>query len=141
MKRQIEQLLQFHETFNCHIEATPTADLPEGVAAARAGLIQEELGEYREALGAGDLVRIADSLADLPYVVLGAYTNHGLHSVAEALFDEIHRSNMSKLDGDGKPIHRADGKVLKSDRWSPPDLRPIIESATGTSGVRRQTVS
>jgi predicted HAD superfamily Cof-like phosphohydrolase len=57
---------------------------------------------------------------------LGTYVSHGLQDLAEALFAEVHRSNMSKLDANGQVIYRADGKVLKSDRWSPPDLGSIL---------------
>ncbi len=87
--------------------AIPSQDVTD----VRARLMQEELDEYRKALAAGDVVRVADALSDLMYVVLGTYVSHGLHGKAEALFDEIHRSNMSKLDEHGRPIHRSDGKV------------------------------
>ena len=78
----------------------------------RVSLIQEELNEYRHAAEAHDLVAVADALSDLMYVVLGTYVSHGLQDVAEALFAEVHRSNMSKLDATGQVIYRADGKVL-----------------------------
>ena len=52
--------------------------------------------------------------------------SHGLQDKAERLFDELHRSNMSKLDQDCQPIYRADGKVLKSELYVPPDLAPIL---------------
>ena len=131
MKKQLEQLLEFHERFACHIETTPTASLPEGVSDVRTRLIQEELDEYRQALAVGDIVKIGDALSDLLYVVLGTYVAHGLQDVAGPMFDEIHRSNMSKLDDSGKPILRADDKILKPEQWSPPDLGPIIEAAKG----------
>ena len=60
------------------------------------------------------------------YVLLGTFITHGLQDIAEELFAEVHRSNMSKLDEQGKPIFRQDGKVLKSDQFSDPDLRSII---------------
>ena len=122
---QLRQLEEFHRVFGAHIEDQPTADLPDEVIALRVSLIQEELNEYRQAAEAHDLVAVADALSDLLYVVLGSYVSHGLQDVAEALFDEVHRSNMSKLDENGQVIHRADGKVLKSNRWSPPDLRSV----------------
>jgi predicted HAD superfamily Cof-like phosphohydrolase len=126
MKRQLDQLVEFHRVFGAHIEDAPTADLPGEVIALRVSLIQEELNEYRHAAEAHDLVAVADALSDLMYVVLGTYVSHGLQEVAEALFDEVHRSNMSKLDENGQVIYRADGKVLKSARWSPPDLAKIL---------------
>jgi predicted HAD superfamily Cof-like phosphohydrolase len=93
-------------------------------------LIQEELNEYRHAAEAHDLVEVADALSDLMYVVLGTYVSHGLQDLAEALFAEVHRSNMSKLDENGQVIYRADGKVLKSARWSPPNLEAVLARAT-----------
>ena len=126
MKRQLDQLVEFHRVFGAHVEDAPTADLPDQLIALRVSLIQEELNEYRQAAEAHDLVAVADALSDLMYVVLGTYVSHGLQEVAEALFDEVHRSNMSKLDENGQVIHRADGKVLKSARWSPPDLAKIL---------------
>ena len=129
MKDQLDDLVEFHRVFGAHIEDAPTVDLPDEVIALRVSLIQEELNEYREAAEARDLVAVADALSDLMYVVLGTYVSHGLQNAAEALFDEVHRSNMSKLDADGQVIYRADGKVLKSDRWRPPDLRSILAAA------------
>ena len=96
------------------------------VQALRVSLIQEELDEYRAAAEAGDLVGIADALSDLMYVVLGTYVAHGLQDPAEELFAEVQRSNMSKLDENGQPIFRADGKVLKSKLFSQPDLQSIL---------------
>lgn len=126
MKRQLDQLVEFHRVFGAHVEDAPTVDLPNEVIGLRVSLIQEELNEYRQAAEAHDLVAVADALSDLLYVVLGTYVAHGLQEVVEALFDEVHRSNMSKLDENGQVIQRADGKVLKSARWSPPDLAKIV---------------
>ena len=126
MKDQLDDLVEFHRVFGAHIEDEPRVDLPDEVIALRVSLIQEELNEYREAAEARDLVAVADALSDLMYVVLGTYVSHGLQDLAEVLFAEVHRSNMSKLDENGKVICRADGKVLKSDRWRPPDLFSIL---------------
>lgn len=126
MRRQLAQLEEFHQTFGVWLADRPTMNVPADVLAMRVKLMQEELDEYRQALQGGDLVDVADALSDLMYVLLGTYIAHGLQDVAEALFDEVHRSNMSKLDGNGQPIYRADGKVLKSETWSPPDLEAIL---------------
>jgi predicted HAD superfamily Cof-like phosphohydrolase len=126
LKDQLDDLVEFHRVFGAHLEDEPTVNLPDEVIALRVSLIQEELNEYREAAEARDLVAVADALSDLMYVVLGTYVSHGLQNVAEALFAEVHRSNMSKLDGDGNVIYRSDGKVLKSTLWNPPDLRSIL---------------
>lgn len=120
-------LEEFHRVYGAHLEASPTADLDDATIALRVSLIQEELNEYREAAEGHDLVAIADALSDLMYVVLGTYVAHGLQEVAEPLFEEVHASNMSKLDDQGRPIYRADGKVLKSHRWRPPELKRILD--------------
>ena len=78
------------------------------------------------ALAAGDIVAVADALTDLAYVLFGTYVTHGLQEVADALFDEVQRSNMSKLDENGRPIYREDGKALKSAQFSEPDLGAIL---------------
>lgn len=124
---QLRMLEEFHRVYGAHLEQAPTAHLDDATIALRVSLIQEELNEYREAAEAHDLVAIADALSDLMYVVLGTYVAHGLQEVAEPLFEEVHASNMSKLDDHGRPIYRADGKVLKSDRWRPPDLKRILD--------------
>jgi predicted HAD superfamily Cof-like phosphohydrolase len=139
LKEQLDALVEFHRVFGAHIEDAPTVDLPDEVVALRVSLIQEELNEYREAAEARHLVAVADALSDLMYVVLGTYVAHGLQNVAEALFAEVHRSNMSKLDANGNVIYRADGKVLKSDRWRPPDLQAILtEEEAGRSETSDQ---
>lgn len=126
MKKEIDMVQQFHETYRAYFNRRPTASLPPEVVALRVSLIQEELDEYRAAAEAGDLVGIADALSDLMYVVLGTYVAHGLQDAAEDLFAEVQRSNMSKLDENGLPIFRADGKVLKSKLFSEPELAPLL---------------
>ena len=68
------------------------------------------------------------------YVVLGTYVSHGLQDLAEALFAEVHASNMSKLDADGHVLYRGDGKVLKSALWRPPDLAAILAESGNCDG-------
>jgi predicted HAD superfamily Cof-like phosphohydrolase len=94
------------------------------VAELRYELIREELEEMREALDSKDMVGIADALSDLLYVVYGAGHSFGIN--LDACFNEVHRSNMSKLGADGKPIYREDGKVLKGPDYSEPDLKKIL---------------
>jgi predicted HAD superfamily Cof-like phosphohydrolase len=120
-------LEEFHRVFGAHLETSPTAELDAETIALRVSLIQEELNEYREAAEAHDLVGVADALSDLMYVVLGTYVAHGLQDVGEALFAEVHASNMSKLDAGGQVLYRSDGKVLKSTLWRPPDLGRILK--------------
>ena len=127
MIEQLRMLEEFHTVFGAHMERTPTVGLTEETIALRVSLIQEELNEYRQAAEARDLVGVADALSDLMYVVLGTYVAHGLQDLAEPLFAEVHSSNMSKLDENGRVIYRPDGKVLKSALWRPPDLAGILE--------------
>jgi predicted HAD superfamily Cof-like phosphohydrolase len=127
MKDSVYKVLQFHETFRCFTRYTPTGPIPEAEAAIRATLLQEELEEYRAAAEAGDLEGIADALTDLLYVLFGTFVAHGLQDLVDELFEEVHRSNMSKLDERGEPIFREDGKVLKSDQFSQPDILSILE--------------
>ena len=87
-------------------------------------LIREELEELRDALDKNDLVEVADALTDILYVVYGA--GHAFGIDLDACYREVHRSNMSKLGADGKPLRREDGKVLKGPNYSPPDLSKII---------------
>jgi predicted HAD superfamily Cof-like phosphohydrolase len=126
MRDQLDRLLDFHQTFGVHIETEPTADLPEDVITLRIKLLTEELCEYRQAARDGNLLEVADALTDLLYVLLGTVVSHGLQDDAEELFDEVHRSNMSKLNHGGRPVLRDDGKVLPSAGFSPPDLRKIL---------------
>lgn len=127
MEYALRKLQEFHETFQGYIAYAPTADIPRREFEVRIRLFQEELDEYRRAVEAADLVAVADALTDMLYVLLGTYVSHGLQDVAVQLFDEVHRSNMSKLNADGRPVVREDGKVLKSDRFSPPDLAGILD--------------
>jgi predicted HAD superfamily Cof-like phosphohydrolase len=88
-------------------------------------LIAEELGELKEAIRDKDIVEVADALTDLLYVVYGA--GHAFGIDLDKCFNEVHRSNMSKLGLDGKPIYREDGKVLKGQNYFDPDLITIVQ--------------
>ncbi|MFM8596376.1 MAG: hypothetical protein ACKOBN_04705, partial [Flavobacteriales bacterium] len=89
-------------------------------------LMKEENEEYLEAAKNGDLVEIADALGDQLYILCGTILRHGLQDMIEPIFQEIQRSNMSKLDENGKPIYREDGKVLKSALYFKPDISKIL---------------
>jgi predicted HAD superfamily Cof-like phosphohydrolase len=128
LREAIHKVRQFHDAFGLAAADRPTADIPPELRALRVRLLEEELEEYQVAAAAGDLVAVADALTDLAYILFGTYVTHGLEASADALFDEVHRSNMSKLDESGRPLYRADGKVLKSPRFSEPDLAPILSA-------------
>jgi predicted HAD superfamily Cof-like phosphohydrolase len=89
--------------------------------------MREENEEYLEAAQNGDIVEIADALGDMLYILCGTILKHGLQDKISEVFQEIQRSNMSKLDADGKPIYREDGKVLKSELYFKPDIKTILD--------------
>lgn len=126
MKESFKKLEEFHRTFGAFMQTTPTADIPFDVHQGRVNLFEEELEEYREAYRAKDLVGIADALTDLLYVLFGTIVSHGLQAYTKDLLAEVHRSNMSKLDENGEARFRADGKVIKSDRFFKPELDNIL---------------
>jgi len=118
---------QFHDAFGIRNHYEPTVELTEAEIQLRFDLMKEENEEYLEAAKNGDLIEVADALGDQLYILCGTILRHGLqHKIAE-VFEEIQRSNMSKLDADGKPIYREDGKVLKSELYFRPDIRSILE--------------
>ncbi|NBR73658.1 MAG: hypothetical protein EBT72_04945, partial [Flavobacteriia bacterium] len=90
-------------------------------------LMQEENEEYLEAAQAGDLVEVADALGDMLYILCGTIISHGFQEKIEAVFDEIQRSNMSKLGKDGKPIYREDGKVMKGPGYFKPNIAALLD--------------
>ena len=126
MQDQIASVKEFHQIFGGYISPLSTPTLPTEILSGRIKMLREEMEEYIEAAEDEDLVGIADALTDLLYVVLGTYIAHGLHPCVEALFDEVHRSNMTKLDENGAPILRADGKILKSQLYKPPDISSVL---------------
>ncbi|MNE64072.1 Phosphoribosyl-ATP pyrophosphohydrolase [compost metagenome] len=89
--------------------------------------MKEENEEYLEAAKNGDLVEIADALGDQLYILCGTILKHGLQDKIAEVFAEIQRSNMSKLDADGNPIYREDGKVLKSELYFKPNIQSVLE--------------
>ena len=126
MKEQLDRLVEFHTTGEVHLEEKPTIDIPSSVSELRINLLEEELGEYRNAVKNHDLIGVADALTDLMYVLLGTYVSHGLQSYAEVLFHEVHRSNMSKFKLTEQTMCREDGKVLKPISFSPPDIQAVL---------------
>jgi predicted HAD superfamily Cof-like phosphohydrolase len=126
MKKQIEKVREFHNAFGISNAEKPTViDLNESLL--RYTLLREENEEYLEACKNGNLTEIADALGDILYITFGTLLKHGLGHKIEEIFDEIHRSNMSKLDDNGKPIYREDGKVLKSKNYFKPDIESILK--------------
>lgn len=116
----------FHETFQIGNADTPTL-IDERDYTLRYNLIKEENEEYLDACKNGDLVEIADALGDQLYILFGTILKHGLQHKIEEVFDEIQRSNMSKLDENGQPIFREDGKILKSNLYFRPNIKDILD--------------
>ena len=148
----LNQVAEFHKTFNAPILDQPTIPSAERCN-LRISLLQEELNELKEAIADNDLVEIADALCDLQYVLSGAVLEFGLGEKFVQLFNEVHRSNMSKAcstqdqaeetiafykekgeeayakkSADKINVHRlSDEKVLKNKYYSPADLKSILE--------------
>ncbi len=124
----INHVRTFHDAFAIKNNETPTADVDDKTILLRYKLMREENEEYLEAAEKGDLVEVADALGDMLYILCGTILSHGMQNKIAEVFEEIQRSNMSKLDVDGNPIYREDGKVLKSDQYFKPNIKKILES-------------
>lgn len=127
MKNKIKAVQDFHKAFGLGINQTPTAALTKEKNMLRFNLMKEENEEYLEAANNNDLVEVADALGDMLYILCGTILEHGMQYKIEEVFNEIQRSNMSKLGADGKPIYREDGKVLKGPNYFQPNIKTILE--------------
>lgn len=127
MEKQIKAVQLFHESFGLGVKHEPIADLGERINALRFNLMKEENEEYFEAVQNNDIVEVADALGDMLYILCGTILEHGLQYKIEEVFDEIQRSNMSKLGVDGKPIYREDGKVMKGPNYFKPNFEEILK--------------
>ena len=123
---KINKVKEFHEVFKLDYNEAPTADVSDRIVELRHRLMQEENDEYLEACQNKDLTLIADALGDKMYILFGTIIAHGLQHKIEEVFDEIHRSNMSKLDENGQPIYREDGKILKSKNYFLPNIDEVL---------------
>ncbi|MDQ3763374.1 MAG: hypothetical protein M3460_17625 [Actinomycetota bacterium] len=122
---------EFHAAFNLPRQAQPSLNVERSLEELRISLLEEEFSELVTATHARDLVGIADALADITYVVYGTALTYGID--LDCVLSEVHRSNMSKLDCNGKSIIRADGKVLKSERYSPPNVAAVLQHQVSLS--------
>lgn len=125
MSKIADQVREFHEVYGCAI--APDGYVGLGDAALRTlrfDLIAEEVDELFGALRDEDVVEVADALGDIAYLVFGSATSFGID--LDAVLDEIHASNMSKLGADGNPIYRPDGKILKGPGYFRPDIRKVL---------------
>mgnify|MGYP003637952328 FL=1 len=124
--RSLEMVGEFHSAFG-HPQPAQVNISDQALNLLRLELLEEELGELWSALKAGDVVETADALGDIEYVLNGAWKAFGLAQYKQLVMEEIHRSNMSKLGEDGKPIYREDGKILKGPNYSPPNIAKLLE--------------
>lgn len=114
---------EFCSTFGHSMQCLPSVP-PEQISQLWMRLIREESNELRDALAVQDIVGVADGIADLLYVVLGLACAAGINIAP--VFNEVHRSNMTKLGEDGKPILREDGKILKGPNYERPDIEGVL---------------
>lgn len=119
-------LKEFNELFNFKTrDINSPCHLPDNDARGlRVDLLLEEFEEYINAENKNDIVEIADALGDMMYIIMGTAVEYGIH--LDAVLKEIHRSNMSKVGSSGKPIFREDGKLLKPESYSPPDIKKVM---------------
>jgi predicted HAD superfamily Cof-like phosphohydrolase len=125
MHKQIEQVREFHNSFGHPVLDVPMIPTIKRIILRR-DLLIEENNELFGAAMKGDIVEVADAITDCFYVLVGTALEYGMQNVLESLFDEVHRSNMSKLGADGKPITREDGKTLKGPNYTPPNIQGIL---------------
>src|SRR4051812_4032990 len=123
---KIKSVEEFHDVFKIG-NASEIKLIEERDYVLRYNLIKEENEEYLDACKNGDIVEIADALGDQLYILFGTILKHGLQHKIEEVYDEIHRSNMSKLDDNGEPIFREDGKIMKSNLYFKPDIKKILD--------------
>ena len=128
MKKQINHVAKFHDVFQIGNELSPVSAVGKPTFTLRYNLMKEENEEYLEACENNDLVEIADALGDQLYILCGTILKHGLQHKIEEVFEEIQKSNMSKLDAEGSPIFREDGKILKGENYFKPNIKSILES-------------
>ena len=118
-----ESVKKFMKTFGQEVKEK--ADFPSNkITTLRYDLISEELAELKEALDKKDIKEVADALTDILYVTYGA--GHAFGIDLDKCFDEVQRSNMSKLGVDGKPIYNEKGKVMKGPNYFEPDLKKFV---------------
>ncbi|MFK8283042.1 pyrophosphohydrolase domain-containing protein [Capnocytophaga cynodegmi] len=128
MQNKLKSVADFHKAFGLGIKQEPMVNLKDEIINLRFKLMAEENEEYLEAARNKDIVEVADALGDMLYILCGTIIEHGLQHKIEEVFSEIHRSNMSKLDENGNPIYREDGKVMKGANYFKPNIAKILEN-------------
>lgn len=127
IKNELKAVQTFHEAFNLGVNHKPTVEVSEKIKELRFNLMKEENEEYFEAVKNNDLIEVADALGDMLYILCGTILTHGMQHKITEVFEEIQRSNMSKLGQDGSPIYREDGKVMKGPNYFKPNIEAILK--------------
>lgn len=127
IKNELNAVAKFHDAFGIESAESPSVNISEQTILLRHNLMKEENEEYLVAAQKKDLIEVADALGDMLYILCGTILSHGMQHKITEVFEEIQRSNMSKLGPDGKPIFREDGKVLKGPNYFKPDIAAILE--------------
>ena len=134
MKELIEKVKEFNKAFNVELSMFPSL-VDDNIYKLREKLMAEENSEYLEACESKDLIGVLDAICDMQYILFGTVIAHGLEDVFVDAFKEVHRSNMSKLDSDGRPVingvqvfdvSKPMGKILKSSLYSPPNIEKFL---------------
>ena len=118
-----ERVRKFMKTFGQEVKEK--AEFPDNkITSLRYDLINEELEELKQAIDKKDIKEVADALPDILYVTYGAGHAFGIN--LDKCFEEVQKSNMSKLGNDGKPIYNEKGKVMKGPKYFKPDLKKFV---------------
>ena len=118
-----ERVRKFMKTFGQEVKEK--AEFPNNkITSLRYDLINEELEEFKQAIDRKDIKEVADALTDILYVTYGAGHAFGIN--LDKCFEEVQKSNMSKLGNDGKPIYNEKGKVMKGPKYFKPDLTKYV---------------
>ena len=126
MKHQLEAVKIFHEVYKLNYKESPTTNIGSDKIELRFNLMDEENKEYLDAAKNNDLIEVDDALGDMLYILCGTIIEHGMQDKIEEVFDEIQKSNLSKLGENGKPIYRKDGKVMKGPNYFKPDISKVL---------------
>ena len=118
-----QKVKNFMETFGQEVKSSPSFSSSK-INKLRYNLIKEELDEFKQALDNNDLLEVADALTDILYVTYGAGHAFGIN--LDDCFEEVQKSNMSKLGNDGKPIYNEHGKVMKGPNYFKPNLNKFL---------------
>ena len=119
-----QKVKTFMRTFGQEVKLKPSFST-EKINDLRYNLIKEELNELKQAMDNKDLLEVADALTDILYVTYGAGIAFGID--LDKCFEEVQKSNMSKLGEDGKPIYNETGKVMKGPNYFKPDLSKFVK--------------